>query len=167
MWLISISETQIFSWSLVAVVMWEHAKKPQVHGHHIVKLFHSFLCTFAMQIWKLLCHVSISLSSCISWIDFHKIWYLWVLLKFVSTFQFWIKLDNSSRHFTWRPTYFCLLKWLGGNLQFTLVTKVTFVTLGIAAWGILRQPLRPRGESSTMTSSPSQTLPSPHAKVIN
>jgi hypothetical protein len=44
-------------------------------------------------------------------VNFHEICYWGVLLKFVSTFQFWLKLDMSDRHFTWlggeSPGYLC------------------------------------------------------------
>jgi hypothetical protein len=36
--------------------------------------------------------------------DFHEIWHWEVLLKFVSTFQFWSKLDNNNGLFMWKPT---------------------------------------------------------------
>jgi hypothetical protein len=35
-----------------------------------------------------------------SWMDFHEIWYLGVLLKFVSALQFWLKSDRYDGHFT-------------------------------------------------------------------
>lgn len=49
------------------------------------------------------------------------------LLKFVLTFQFWLKYDNSNRHFTWRPECIsaCRCDWVG-NPQPTLDTMVVW-----------------------------------------
>jgi hypothetical protein len=54
------------------------------------------------------------LSPCVTtWelLHFHEMCCCEVLLKFVSTFHFLLKLDNNNRHFTWWPI---LWKWLGG-----------------------------------------------------
>jgi hypothetical protein len=61
---------------------------------------------------------------------FHGIWCWGILLQFVSTFHLCLKLDISSRHFTWRPTGVSVcwngwignlrlpwLLWVPGNLQ--------------------------------------------------
>jgi hypothetical protein len=55
---------------------------------------------------------------------FHEICY-WGVWKFVHTFQFWLKLDNSNGHFT------CVCapnEWVG-NIQTTLVNMITVGTI--------------------------------------
>jgi hypothetical protein len=54
------------------------------------------------------------------WTDFHFIWCQGVFLKFVDTFQFWLKSDKN-RHISWRPTRVTArvsnLKTASGNPQ--------------------------------------------------
>jgi hypothetical protein len=55
--------------------------------------------------------------------DFHEIWYLVALLKFIDFFQSWLRSYRNNGHFSWR-SYMRLYerKWLGGkspgNLNF-------------------------------------------------
>jgi hypothetical protein len=54
-----------------------------------------------------------------------------VVLSFVNKLYLWLKSDNKNRLFIWRPSCVCALwsYWVW-NLQTTLVTVVTVVTLG-------------------------------------
>jgi hypothetical protein len=68
-----------------------------------------FLGVFATECCRSL-PISSALPICMqqlenSWMDFHEIWYWEVLLKFVCTFQCWLKSDDNNGHFTWRPTH--------------------------------------------------------------
>jgi hypothetical protein len=37
------------------------------------------------------------LKNC--WVGFYKIWYWWVTLKFINTFQLWLTLDKNNEHY--------------------------------------------------------------------
>ena len=39
------------------------------------------------------------------WMDFHEIWYLSVIRKFVWKIWLSLKSDKNDRYFTWRPVY--------------------------------------------------------------
>jgi hypothetical protein len=78
---------------------------------------------------------------------FNEIWYSGV-------FQFWLKLDNSNRHFTWRHIYFCAQQRLGGASPRGETIAGEFQASHAVMWGILHD--------DTITQPGRHQSPRPH-----